>query len=248
MKELMNFFKNSFGKEKNSRSHAIAMLVIYGIFIVVVIMVIRTTPVKEKEIAPNDSADKQEEIIDNSETENNKEDSGKKKNFDINYSYSYTITYDDEQEVYLGKKIDDKEKFSFIKNSTTLEYAILNDNYLILENGTYRITDKLDTYFKYCDVEKITSLLETLEYVEANNKYVYNIDNVKLAHAFGDTINSNNSTLNNIELEVVDDDLKSINLNLDSYISSIMGNNHTLNIKMEFANVGTTEDFEIKVG
>ena len=34
---------------------------------------------------------------------------------------------------------------------------------------------------------------------------------------------------------------------IDNYITSVLGEKHTLNIKMEFANIGTTENFEIKL-
>ena len=242
----MDFLKNSFGKEKNSRSHAITMLAIYGIFIVIVVALIRNAPIKEekKEIINNET--KQDEVIDNVEKSTKK--SNKKKDYDINYSYSYTIMLDGVKENYLGKKVDDKEKFSYIRDGETNEYAILNGNYLVLENGVYHITDSLNNSFKYCDTEKITTMLEDEEYVEDNSIYIFNISNAKLSYTFGDALIANNNQLNKIELELDNDILKGITLNLDNFISSVTGSSHTLNIKMEFANVGTTEDFEIKVG
>ena len=246
MKELMEFFKNSFGKEKNTRSHAIAMLAIYGIFMVIIVVAMRTTPVKEESNEPVQNNTSHQEVIDDS-IEKNDDKSNIKKNYDVNYSYSYTITLDAEKEVYLGKKVDDKEKFSFIKDNSTIDYAILDGNYLVLENGIYHITDTLDTYFRYCNVDRIISVLEKSEYVEANNKYIYNLSNTAVFNMLLDNIKNDNKGLNTIELEFDTENLKAINMNLDNYISSVLDGNHTLSIKMEFANVGTTEDFEIKV-
>lgn len=243
MDELKNFFKNSFGKEKNSRSHAIMMLLFYGMFIVVVIALVRTTPTSSNlEKKENNINKNHEQVEEYDNVDVNSTDS------DVNYSYSYVIVYDGITENYLGKKVDDKEKFSYIKDSVSKDYAIVNGNYLILENGSYHIVDNLDSYFKYCDMEKITSMLEYEEYNLVNDKYVYNIDNSLLAKVFSDNILANNNLKNKVELYMENGILKGINLNLDNYISSILGSNHTLNINMEFANIGTTEDFQIKIG
>ncbi len=249
MKELMEFFKNSFGKEKNSRSHAIAMLAIYGIFMAIIVVVIRTTPVNEESVEPiQNNTSKPEEVIEDNTEKTSEKDLNIKKNYDVNYSYSYTITFDGQKEVYLGKKVDDKEKFSYIKDGNTVDYAILNENYLIFEEGVYHITDTLDTYFRYCNIDKILSVLEKSEYVEAGNKYIYNLSNTSVFNMLLDNIQNDNKGLNTIELEFDTENLKGINMNLDNYISSVLDSSHSLNILIEFANVGTTEDFEIKVG
>ena len=252
MDELKNFLKRSFGKEKEDRAHAVTMLIIYSVFLIFTIAVIRMMPAKDTKNKENNNSNSQvnqhNDTIKSdyestkSSTKNNKE------SFDINYSYSYTITFDGKKEVYLGKKIDDKEKFSYIKDNVTTEYAILNGNCLILENGTYHLTDSLNTYFRYCGIEKIISLLEDQEYVEEGNKYIFSFETIKLFSVFGDTLKSGNNGLNRIELEFNESGIRGINLNLDNYISGVLGEAHTLNIKMEFANIGTTEDFAIKVG
>ena len=36
-------------------------------------------------------------------------------------------------------------------------------------------------------------------------------------------------------------------MNLDNYINCVKGGEHTLRIKMEYANIGTTEDFTIEM-
>ena len=52
---------------------------------------------------------------------------------------------------------------------------------------------------------------------------------------------------NAIQLVVSNDTLKSIDLDLSNYLSSLEGVSITLTIHMEFADIGTTSDFDIKV-
>ena len=243
-KEFSEILKKCFGKEKDERYHAMAMLAIYGIFIIIIVLMIRLgggtssslennpTPTPTPTVTPSPTdkptieKDEQEDIIGN----------------DINYSYSYRITINGETEVYLGKKIDDKEKFTLIKNGITTDYAILNDNYLKLENGIYHITENPSKYFKYCDVEKILNLIEN-DSTDVNHL----ISNTKLSSTFNDKLKVDNNQNNEIKLTITNNTLKSIDFNLNNYITSITNEEMTLNIHMEFADIGTTEDFEIKV-
>jgi len=252
MDELRDFFKKAFGKEKDTRAHAISMLAIYGIFMVIAITIVRSVPYNQE--ITNEDIDSQieaEEKIDETvETEEETTTSSTGViDSDINYSYSYTITFDGETEVYLGKRIDDKQKFSYIKDGVTLEYAILDDNYLVLEDGTYILTDTLDTYFKYCDIEKILELIENVVPEESDNYLKYNLSSSDIANVMSDTLTSVDDNKNNsINIVLENGSLRTILLNFDSYISNVLGESHTLNIRMDYADIGTVEDFEIKIG
>lgn len=244
--------KKCFGKEKDDKYHAIAMLCIYGLFISIVVVIIRlggsstnsnisndnsintSVPTSTPTSTPNASAN-----IENDDYNVNLND--------INYSYSYRVTYNGVTEVFLGKKIDDKEKFTLVKDGVTTEYGILNDNYLILENGTYHITENPSRFFKYCDVEKLLLLTENETKVETDNIIKYNISNSKLSKSYKDNININNELDNVITYTLENNNLKKVDLDFSNYISSIDGSTSTLTIVMEFADIGTTEDFEIKV-
>lgn len=244
-KEVLN---KCFGKEKDDKYHALAMLAIYGIFILIVIIMIRLggsssniennntnpTPTPSQTISPTPTNDV--DIEDNTTITN-----------DINYSYSYTVSYNGTTEVYLGKKIDEKEKFTLIKDGITTNYAILSDNFLILENDIYHITENPSKFFKYCDVEKVLLLIENEISTENGNTIKYNITNSHLASSFKDNIKLNNEQTNLIIITTENNNLKSVDLELNNYISSVEGSTNTLTIHMEFANIGTTEDFEIKV-
>lgn len=249
--DFKEILKKSFGKEKDDRYHAIAMLAIYGVFLLIIILVIRLGG----STSNNQSNDGNNNVIptqtptttpESSQDNSNEVDSGISGN-DINYSYSYTITYNGVSEVYLGKKLDDKEKFTLIKDGITTDYAILSDSYLVLENGVYHITENPSNLFKYCDVEKLLSLVENEISTENENTIKYNVSNSIIASSYKDNITVDNELTNLITFTILNNTLKSVDLDFSNYISSIEGSSSTLIIHMEFVDVGTTEDFEIKV-
>ena len=250
-KEWKEILKKCFGKEKDDRYHAIAMLAIYGIFILILIILIRVggnsstqlhenspstsslTPTATSSPPPSDIS---EEDPSSSIGEN-----------DINYSYSYTVSYNGISEVYLGKRIDDKEKFTLVKDGITTDYAILNDNYLILENDAYHITENPSRFFKYCDIEDILVLVENEIPTENNGIIKYTVSNKSLASTYKDDLSIDNEQLNSIQLYTSGEVLKSVDLDFSNYFSSIQGTSVTLTIHMEFADIGTTEEFEINL-
>lgn len=248
-----DFFKSAFGKEKDTKTHARVMLGIYAVFIIIVIIMLRTGNSNNQNNQTNNTNNVNTNEVNNN---TNKEDDDntttvkKKKrtsDFDINYSYSYKVEYDNQVETYLGKKVDDKEMFSYIKGNTTLDYAIYNDTYLLKKDGEYHITDALNNSFKYCDIEKIISIIEEKEYKEEGNIFHYEIKNVVLAKTFDDKLSNWDNDVNKIDVIVENDTLKTIKLDFSNYISAKENANHKLIITMEFANVGTTEDFELKI-
>lgn len=248
-KELKDILKKCFGKEKDDRYHAIAMLIIYGIFMLVLVIMIRMNATPNNEVnneipspsptntAPNknNSNSNDSNISDSQITEN------------INYSYSYTVSYNGNSEVFLGKKVNNKEKFTHIKDGITNNYAVLDDNYLILENNTYHITNNPSNLFKYCDVSEILSLVDDEIPTENNGVIRYQVDNTKLAISYKDKITVNNELKNNIVLTTIDNTLKSIDLDLTNYISALENSSSSLIIHMEFVDIGNTEDFDINI-
>lgn len=245
--EFKELLKKCFGKQKDDRYHAIAMLAIYAIFIFIVVLVIRMggSTSSSSNLTGNSptqtpviNVDKNEDI----ETENNETPTN-----DINYSYSYTISYNGVSEVYLGKKIDDKERFTLVKDGITTNYAILSENFLIMENDTYHITESPSRFFKYCDVEKLLLIVENEISIESGNTVKYNVSNQLLSKSYKDNLTLDNQLDNMIQLTKSDNTLKSIDIDFSNYISSIDNTNSTLTIHMEFVDIGTTEDFEIKI-
>lgn len=245
-KEWKEILKKCFGKEKDDKYHAIAMLAIYGVFILILVIFIRVggsstnqTIIKEQNptsppitTTPTPKPTTEAPITNPSI-------------HDINYSYSYTITYNGISEVYLGKKIDEKEKFTLIRNGVTTDYAILNDNYLILENGTYHITENPSKFFKYCDIEKILNLVEDEISTERDGGILYSISNKRLSSTYRDNLLLDNEENNIIQLFLTDNILKKVDIDFSNYFASMEGTTVSFLIHMEFADIGTTEDFEI---
>ena len=248
-KELKDILKKCFGKEKDDRYHAIAMLIIYGIFMLVLVIMIRMNATPNNEVnneipspsptntAPNknNSNSNDSNVSDSQITEN------------INDSYSCTVSYNGNSEVFLGKKVNNKEKFTHIKDGITNNYAVLDDNYLILENNTYHITNNPSNLFKYCDVSEILSLVDDEIPTENNGVIRYQVDNTKLAISYKDKITVNNELKNSIVLTTIDNTLKSIDLDLTNYISALENSSSSLIIHMEFVDIGNTEDFDINI-
>lgn len=239
-KELM---KKCFGKEKNDRYHAIAMLAIYMIFIIFVVILVRTSPrLPESDVSPTSYPTPTNPKVpvdvlddyDNDDIEN-----------DINYSYSYIINYNGNIETYLGKKIDNKEKFTLIKDNKTVEYAVLNDNFLKLnENKKYELAETPSKYFKYCDISKIIDITDSKQ--NTNNEY--NITNKEIQTYFKDNLPSNNGLNNSIKYIFVENNISEIELDFSNYIRSLNSNNtDSLIIKIKVTDVGKTENFEINI-
>ena len=255
--ENNNFFNRAFGKDRDPQTHARAMLLIYGIIIAILVVYVRLRPHPPVEDNPENNKSGVLERRTPSTTPTPTQtpsatsdptnptptptpSTKPKKENDVNYAYSYTISYDGVTEVYLGKKIDYKEKFSYIKNGKTLEYAIMDDEYLIKsDNDIYKITDKLNNYFRYCKVEKILKILENR--LEQTTK-TYTVTNKELADVFDEKVTEPDLE-NTIEIIVSNNELKGINIDLSNYRSEVT----SLTIKMDFADIGKVEDFEIKM-
>ena len=238
--KLIEILKLAFGKEQDTRVHAIAMLCIFFVFIIVLVAFLgNNKPVTNQDINGNNNKENKE--INKKIEDNNEEDN------DINYSYSYILEYDSITETYLGKRIDNKEKFILIKDGVSLDYAKVGDSFLKLENGKYHITDSID-HFKYFNMETLLELLESHHSSNTENGAKYEVITLDLANKYKDPLVTwGGASENEIIIRYESDTIKEVTMNLDNYISCVKGDGHTLRIKMEFANIGTTEDFNIEM-
>ena len=110
-----------------------------------------------------------------------------------------------------------------------------------------RKTSKIKKQQHKTDEDKIKHV-ETNEIpTENGNSVMYKLSNATLASTFKDTLTLDNKQLNSISMVINNNNLKSVTLDLSNYISSITGTTHTLTINMEYANIGTTENFDIKI-
>lgn len=246
--ELKKILKKCFGKEKDDKYHAIAMLCLYGLFMILLVAMIRIGGSSNtNRLTPTPSPTSNTNINNSNNNDNTIDEKDNSMENNINYSYSYTITSNGNSEVFLGKKVNSKEKITYIKDGITEEYAVLNDNYLILENNSYHITNSPSNFFKYCDINKILAVVDREIPTENNGIIKYQVSNKNLASEYSDKLKNDNEQNNSIILTIVNDNLKSTDLVLDNYISSVMGENYTLSIHMDFVDIGATQDFTINI-
>ena len=247
--------KKCFGKEKDERLHAIAMLIIWGIFITIVILMVRLSPSRETSSNNSTTPDNNNQvettpntggIISNEETPSTPTES-----FEVNFSYIYTVTNNGVQEVITGKKIDEKEIFTIITKEGSNSYAKLSSNYLQKENGEYHIVESPSSNLVYCDVEDISYLTEVGTLTTNGNVYTYQVpvtQIVKLYNPTFDTTTIDTNLKDTITLTTENGTLKTIKANYNNYLTTVSGHLSTLTIEMEFSQVGTTENFEITLG
>lgn len=243
-----------FGKNKDDKHHAGAMLIIYAIFILVLVIMIRTSPTKEaSNNANNNSSNNSTNTINLNNNSTNKDlkptaTPKQSVNYDVNYSYVYTIVENDNKVVISGKKLDDKEIFTLIDTNGSKDYAKLSDNYLLKENGEYHICDSPNNNLIYTNMDKIENLVQISNYTINGNSYIYSVSISEILKEFNrdSNINIPNDVYDTIILNVENDTLKSVELNLNNYYVNMYGTG-TLNIKMEFNNIGSTEDFDVSI-
>lgn len=248
---IKEIFAKCFGKEKDERWNAVAMLLIFFLFLAVVIVIARTNnnqntlKPEEVEQTPTPSLtatpDLEEEPGIDQEIGNG--------NYEVNYSYLYTFTLNGVQEIITGKRLDSKEIFSIINTEGTVEYARLSENYLKKENGSYHLTNLPSTNLVYANLDPLLEILEELIPSIEINQYIYNVPTSEILKSYhnNSTLVDQNNTYNRVVITRGENTIERIDLdysNLYSLLNGIAGN---YNITMEFNNVGTTEDFTIRI-
>ena len=248
-KNFKEILSKCFGKEKDERYHAIAMLALYGLFFFTVILIIRTSPTStnDEKVTDSPTNNPTNNIVDDNNKNQNK-DNLSNESFDINYSYVYTLENNGVKEVFTGKRLDDKEIFTYITSTGSTDYARLSDNYLIKENGEYHLVDIPSPNLKYTDMDKIVSLTEKASLAKEGNIYKYSVPVSEVLTMYDSDRIAEATLYDNIIVTLENEVIKTIDINFTNYASIINGNvATTLTIKMEFNNVGTTENFDVTV-
>ena len=174
-KEFKEILSKCFGKEKDERYHAIAMLALYGVFFFIVILLIRTSPAPTSDETTNQAPTNTPTTNVSNSNDNQIDEGISNEEFEINYSYVYTLENNGIKEVFTGKRLDDKEIFTYITSTGSTDYARLSDNYLIKENGEYHLVDIPSSNLKYTNMDKIISLTEKSSLSKEGNTYNYKV-------------------------------------------------------------------------
>lgn len=234
--------KKCFGKQKDEKYHAVAMLAIYGIFVFILILAVRINAGSIiDDTDDNTNSDIQAPITTVSPTQTPEQETNLTS---INsYTYTSTITYNGISEVFIGKRYANKQKFSYIKDSNITEYGLVNNEYFKQENGIYTQSSSPSRHFKYCDVNKIFTLIQNKTPIE--NKY--QLSNKEMITTYDDMISIDTEQPNTITINKENSTIKSIDLDYSNYISSLEGTSLTLIIHIELSDINNTSDFEINV-
>ncbi|MDD6223808.1 MAG: hypothetical protein PUB18_02280 [bacterium] len=241
-----------FGKKKDERAHAIAMLIIYSVFIFILVVVIRTQPSvgEPNHNTSNLNSNQQTPLISPSPSPTTEEEGPEIESYEINYSYIYTVTNNNQKEVFTGKKLDDKEIFTIISETGSTNYAKLSDNYLLKENGEYHIVDRPSENLIYTDLETIISLVEKGNLVKNDHIYTYSISTSDIVRSYHPDLKlAVEETLRDFVIVTLEEGkIKKIEINFDHYHQVVQNNSlATLQIIMEFNDIGTTQYFDVTV-
>lgn len=238
-----------FGREKDERWNAVAMLIIFGFFISILIMILRVggnttsqamsnvTSSPTSTVTPTSTAGSSDLELDQ------EQESG---NYEINYSYLYNFTFGEETETITGKRLDQKEIFTIINQTGSTDYARLSENYLQKENGKYHLVEIPSRNLIYANLDPLIAALEELTPNINLNQYTYYVPTSTLLTAYHKDLGlvDSNNTYNTVIITRNDNTIESIDIDY-SALSTLLSGTASYQVHMEFNHVGTTEDFTI---
>lgn len=247
-KEIQKLLKKCFGPEKNERYHAIAMLIIFGLFIAVLVILLRTGNYDESNLdttKTSNTSNTPAPTITPSPTDSTTTNPS----YDVNYSYLYTFDLNGVKQVITGRKLDDKEIFTIITESGSSEYAYLSGNYLKKENGVYQIIENPSDHLLYVDLDVIEEITSSSTPNINLNQMTYYIPTSTLLETYFKDSNliDSVSSHNTIILTINEGQLSRIDLDYSSLYSLISGTTSKYTISIELSNIGSTEDFDITI-
>jgi len=239
-----------FGREKDERWNAVAMLIIFSFFLGILIIMLRMGGATPNENNSHTTPSFTPTLTPTPTTDSGDVDLGQEKesgNYEINYSYLYTFTSSAGVETVTGKRLDQKEIFTIITQIGSTDYARVSDNYLQKENGKYHLVEMPSRNLIYANLDPLISILEELTPNINLNQYTYYVPTSMLLSAYhkdlglidsSDTYNTVIVTRNSNTIEAIEADYSSLSTLLN-------GTTNSYTIHMEFNHVGTTEDFTI---
>ncbi len=245
-----NLWNQCFGKEKNERAHAVAMLIIMGTLIGILILAIRMTPLPEEGIdsSPQSTANAEHpQLSDETQELQTELEANSNGNYEINYSYLCTFTENDQKQMITGKRLDEKEIFSIVDANGSQSYARLSKNYLKNEEGVYHLVEQPSEFLRYIDISTLANILEEEASTIDNNQYTYTLNNSILLEnyyqdkKFVDTQGGTNTVILTVENGVI----QRFDIDFSSLHTLLKGEPTTFYATIELQDIGSTEDFTI---
>ena len=135
-----------------------------------------------------------------------------------NYHFKYIVKLDAEEKIYEGDRFEDEEKFKY----NGLEYYKNNDDYYVKETK-WKKTDNPYLYPEFKDIEMISKVIDKayLEYKTEYNSGQVKTNFLVSTNTLNEIINNRDTDIeevpNSIIITTFDEEIYSINYNLDSY-------------------------------
>ena len=238
--ELKELLKKCFGKEKDEQLNAIVMLTIMMIFIVILVIIVRVGTDKEKSNLTNNPA---QMSVPTENTIKPIEDTEK------DYSYLYTFTLNGKQEIITGKKLDNKEIFTIVNEEGSKDYAKLSNNYLIKNKNSYNLTTVPSANLQYASIDDLADILGLYTPNIEQNQYTYYISNKDLISIYKPELENTQieEKYNPVTLTINNDRIEKMVMDYSNLYEVINKTPGTYLISLEFNNIGTTEDFTIRI-
>lgn len=253
--DIKELLKKCFGKEKDEQLNAIVMLTIMMIFIAILVIILRVganttknepTNNQTKTQAPTQDSTKP---IDDLEKDSLNEEGKQTGNYEINYSYLYTFNLNGVQEIITGKKLDSKEIFTIVNEEGSKDYAKLSDNYLIKNQNSYHLTTIPSSNLLYASIDDLIDILDSYTPNIELNQYTYYIPNSDLISIYRKELSNTQmeEKYNPVTITINNDRIEKIVMNYSNLYEVINKVPGTYLITLEFNNIGTTEDFTIRI-
>lgn len=167
-----------------------------------------------------------------------------------NYAYIYTFDTGITKEKITGKIYNNKEKFTIINNTSTIEGARLGEDYLILENGNFRFNSIPSENIKYTNSKNLATLLELSPFDEKKEKVEYEIDLIDMFDIYNPDFvydEFSDYTPDQAYVYYENENISKIELVLNNYQKIITNNKDaSLTITLEYFDYNKQEDFDIK--
>lgn len=247
---LRKIFQKSFGKDKNERFNAIAMLIIFGLFIAIFSITVRNVDIPEEEKKLDNTSNPIINSTMSPTNPGNLEENIEDGTYEVNYSYLYTFNLNGKEEIITGKRLDSKEIFTIINTDGSTEYAKVSENYLKKEKDKYQLVDSPSPHLTYTNLDSLLEILDELTPNINQNQYTYYVPTNTILRSYypNSTQFDSMDTYNTVVITKNENILEKIDIDYSSLYSLLNGTTTSYTITMVFNNIGTTEDFTIRIG
>ena len=251
MKNFLDFER----MKTDSTYKARMMLLVYGLFFVVLIAMIRFNGPADKKTTLKKDDDS--EIVDNIDKDDDDKDKDKDKDEfkefasirGKNFYFTYRYTLNDVVYESIGKKYNDKEEFSLTAVGEKFEFRVNGSDMYVVNNKTgekFEGASKPYKHINYFNVVTIENILKVSTYDEDND--VYNISSEDLRKTLGyDNYSIDDNGNNEIKVTFKNNIITSISIDYSNFIKALEKDYTVAKLYLEYKDFNLVDDFEVKM-